>query len=89
MSEERKSLKQMMAEATAQIERVSAEDLITLAEQENVVLVDIRDIRELWRDGMIPNAVHAPRGMLEWWVDPDSPYHREVFAQKDKKYVMY
>ena len=47
------------------------------------------DIRELWRDGIIPNSIHAPRGMLEWWVDPDSPYHREVFAQKDKKYVMY
>ncbi|MGB1252480.1 MAG: rhodanese-like domain-containing protein [Candidatus Promineifilaceae bacterium] len=89
MSENRRSLKQMMADAQAEIERISAENLLPLSEQEDVVIVDIRDIRELWRDGKIPNSVHAPRGMLEWWVDPDSPYHREVFAQKDKKYVMY
>ena len=57
---ERKSLKQMMAEATAQIERISAENLLPLSEQEDVVIVDIRDIRELWRDGTIPGAIHAP-----------------------------
>ena len=88
MSENRRSLKQMMAAAQAEIERISAENLLPLSEQEDVVIVVIRDIRELWRDGKIPNSIHAPRGMLEWWVDPDSPYHREAFAPKDKKYVM-
>ena len=51
-------------------------------------LVDIRDIRELWRDGAIPGAVHAPRGMLEFWVDPESPYHRDLFAS-GKKFIFF
>ena len=53
-----------------------------------VQFVDIRDVRELEREGVIPGAVHAPRGMLEFWVDPASPYHRDVFAQ-DKEYVLF
>jgi rhodanese-related sulfurtransferase len=57
-------------------------------EDDDVVLVDIRDIRELWRDGAIPGAVHAPRGMLEFWVDPDSPYARDVF-QSGKRFVFF
>jgi rhodanese-related sulfurtransferase len=52
------------------------------------VLVDIRDIRELQRDGKVPGAFHCPRGMLEFWIDPASPYHKPVFAQ-DKKYVFF
>lgn len=88
MREDRKSLKQMMEEATAEITRVSAEDALTLANDDGVIWVDIRDVRELWRDGTIPNSVHAPRGMLEWWVDPDSPYCKEVFGE-DKKFVLF
>ena len=53
-----------------------------------MVFVDIRDVRELERDGMIPGAVHAPRGMLEFWVDPDSPYYKPVFGE-DKTFVLY
>ena len=53
------------------------------------VIVDIRDIRELAREGKVPDAVHAPRGMLEFWVDPESPYHREVFAQSGKTYIFF
>jgi rhodanese-related sulfurtransferase len=53
-----------------------------------VVLVDIRDVRELWRDGTIPGAQHMPRGMLEFWVDPESPYHREIFTT-GKKFIFY
>ena len=53
-----------------------------------VQLVDIRDIRELWREGTIPGATHAPRGMLEFWVDPDSPYYREEFGS-GKKFIFY
>ncbi|MGA8920944.1 MAG: rhodanese-like domain-containing protein, partial [Pseudolabrys sp.] len=52
------------------------------------VLVDIRDIRELKRDGRVPGAFHCPRGMLEFWIDPQSPYHKPVFAQ-DKKFVFF
>ena len=54
----------------------------------NVQLVDIRDVRELWREGGIPGAYHAPRGMLEFWVDPESPYHKELFAS-GKKFVFF
>ena len=52
------------------------------------VLVDIRDVRELNREGRIEGAVHAPRGMLEFWFDPESPYHKEVFAQ-DREYILF
>jgi rhodanese-related sulfurtransferase len=54
----------------------------------DVVFVDIRDVRELQRDGMIPGAFHCPRGMLEFWIDPSSKYHKDVFSQ-DKKFVFY
>ena len=56
--------------------------------RDDVVFVDIRDIRELQRDGKVPGAFHCPRGMLEFWIDPESPYHKDVFAQ-DKKYVFF
>lgn len=55
---------------------------------DSVVVVDIRDVRER-NKGRIPGSVHAPRGMLEFWWDPTSPYHREVFAQPDKTYVLH
>jgi rhodanese-related sulfurtransferase len=83
-----KGVKQLVAEAEAEIETISAADALDLVDDEGVVLVDLRDIRELWRDGMIPGAYHAPRGMLEFWVDPDSKYHKEVFAS-GKKFVFY
>ena len=56
--------------------------------RDDVVIVDIRDIRELERDGRIPGSVHAPRGMLEFWVDPDSPYHKPIFAEP-KRFVFH
>lgn len=81
-------VKQLVEAAKKEIEEISAEDAIGLLDDENVVIVDIRDVRELAREGKIPGAVHAPRGMLEFWVDPASPYHKDVFAQ-DKKYVFH
>jgi len=84
----RKTVKQMLAEANAEIETISAEDAINLKDDPGIVFVDIRDIRELDRDGRIPSAVHAPRGMLEFWVDPESPYHREIFAS-GKKFLFF
>ncbi|MFT5895848.1 MAG: rhodanese-related sulfurtransferase [bacterium] len=82
------SAAEMVASARERIEEIETPDLITLLEDPNVVVVDIRDIRERQRSGFIPGSVHAPRGMIEFWVDPDSPYHKEVFAQ-DKKYVFH
>lgn len=53
------------------------------------VLVDIRDIRELSREGRVEGAIHAPRGMLEFWFDPESPYHRDVFADEASEYILF
>ncbi|WP_424967833.1 rhodanese-like domain-containing protein [Dinoroseobacter sp. S375] len=83
-----KTAAQMVADARARIEEIGTEELIAMVEDPEVVIVDIRDIRERQRDGYIPGSVHAPRGMIEFWVDPDSPYHKPVFAQ-DKRYVFH
>jgi rhodanese-related sulfurtransferase len=74
--------------AMREVETIPIDQAIGLAGRDDVVLVDIRDVRELQRDGKIPGAFHCPRGMLEFWVDPASPYHKPVFAQ-DKKYVFF
>ena len=80
--------RQMIEEAEKHIDTLSINEAGKLIDDESVVFVDIRDIRELQREGKLPGAAHAPRGMLEFWVDPDSPYHRELFAA-DKKFVFY
>ena len=74
--------------AEREIETLPVEDAVKLAGRDDTVLVDIRDIRELQRDGKVPGAVHVPRGMLEFWIDPNSPYHKPIFNQ-DKKYVFF
>jgi len=81
-------VKDMVDDANASIETLSFEDVYGLLDDSGHVIVDIRDVRELRREGKIPGAFHAPRGMLEFWVDPDSPYHKKFFAQ-DKKYIFY
>ena len=78
----------MVASARQRIEEVETIDLIGMVDDPNVVIVDIRDIRERQRGGYIPGSIHAPRGMIEFWVDPDSPYFKDIFAQ-DKKYVFH
>jgi len=83
-----KSAMSMVEAAKREIEEIPAADALQLVGRNDVVLVDIRDIRELARDGKVPGAVHAPRGMLEFWIDPDSPYFKPVFGQ-DKKYVFF
>jgi len=80
----KKSVKEMVQAANARIETLSIEDALSLLGADDVQFVDIRDVRELERDGVIPGAMHAPRGMLEFWVDPESPYHREAFASGKK-----
>src|ERR1039457_3463554 len=84
----KKTVKQMLAEANAEIETISAENAIKLKDDPNIVFVDLRDIRELARDGRIPGAFHAPRGMLEFWVDPESPYYKNIFGS-GKKFVFF
>jgi rhodanese-related sulfurtransferase len=74
--------------ANSEVETLPTEEAIKLVGRDDVVLVDIRDIRELARDGKLPGAMHCPRGMLEFWIDPQSPYHKPVFAQ-DKKFVFF
>lgn len=74
--------------AEREIETLPTEEALKLAGREDTVLVDIRDIRELQREGKVPGAFHCPRGMLEFWIDPASPYHKSVFAQ-DKKFVFF
>ncbi len=84
-----KNAKQLVAAANAEIVTVPTAPALAAHPDASIVMVDIRDIREVTREGQIPGAIHAPRGMLEFWVDPDSPYHREVFAQADKTFVFY
>ncbi len=81
-------VKHLVDEAKKNIEEISAEDAKALLDDDGVVIVDIRDVRELQREGKIPGSFHCPRGMLEFWIDPSSPYHKEVFAQ-DKKFVFH
>ena len=76
----KKGIKDLVEEAEANIETMTVEEVIEARNDDNTILVDIRDIRELWRDGTIPNSMHAPRGMLEFWVDPNSPYYRAQFG---------
>lgn len=87
----KKGIKDLVEEAKAVIETIPLEDAIALhgEDRDDVIFVDIRDVRELEKEGMIPGAIHAPRGMIEFWVDPESPYHKEVFSQDDKTFVLY
>jgi rhodanese-related sulfurtransferase len=84
----RKGVKDLVAEAMSRIRTLDTAEAIALAAGEDVVLVDLRDIRERRRDGFIPGSFHAPRGMLEFWVDPDSPYYKEIFGT-DCTFVFY
>lgn len=84
----RKTVKSMVDDAMAAIRTYSVEEARELHGRDDVQFVDIRDVRELERDGVIPGAFHAPRGMLEFWVDPESPYHKPLFAS-GKQFVLF
>jgi rhodanese-related sulfurtransferase len=79
---------ELIARAMVEIETLTLEQAEQLLGDSNTVFVDIRDVRELEREGMIPNAFHAPRGMLEFWIDPDSPYFKPIFGE-GKRIVLY
>jgi rhodanese-related sulfurtransferase len=76
--------KQLVDAAMAQVHTLTLAEARALHGRDDVTFVDIRDVRELEREGVIPGAVHAPRGMLEFWVDPTSPYHKPVFASGNR-----
>lgn len=78
----------LMAQANAAIETLTPEQALALHGDENVVFVDIRDVRELQREGKIPDAFNATRGMLEFWIDPTSPYYKDIFGT-GKRFVFY
>ena len=84
----RKGFRQMVDEAKSRIKTISLEEARARLGKDDVVFVDLRDIRELERDGMIPGSFHCARGMLEFWIDPESPYHKDVFAS-GKEFVFY
>ena len=84
----KKSVSELVAAAEARIERLTPEQARQLLEDPDVRFVDIRDVRELKREGTVPGALHAPRGMLEFWVDPDSPYHKADFAS-GQRFVLF
>ena len=83
-----RGIKPMLDEANAQIETMSAADVMAAAKNDDVVIVDIRDPREIERDGRIPGAFACTRGMLEFWIDPQSPYAKPIF-QQDKKFIFH
>ncbi len=85
----KKGVDELVSEAEAEIQTLSTQEAIKRHNDENIVFVDIRDIRELQRDGTIPGSIHAPRGMLEFWFDPQSKYHKEVFSDGNKTYVLF
>ena len=80
------SVKEMVEVAKSEIDNISPEEASRRATEEGALIVDIRDVREMQRDGAIPGAMHAPRGMLEFWVSPDSPYTKEIFGE-DREFV--
>ncbi len=83
-----KGIRQLVDEANEVVDEISVEEAMGLYGQEGVQFVDLRDIRELMRDGVMPGAYHCPRGMLEFWIDPNSPYAKPIF-QEDNTFVLF
>ena len=84
----KKGYQQLVAEAEKEIETISVDEALKLHGSANVVFIDLRDVRELSREGFIPDAFHCPRGMLEFWIDPDCIYYKDIFAS-GKKFLFY
>ena len=84
-----KGYKQLVAEAEAKIVTRSVAEAQAMLGTENIVFVDLRDPRELEREGMVPDALSVTRGMIEFWVDPESPYYKPIFGDESKHFVLY
>ena len=84
----KKGFRQLLDEANAEIETLGVSEALALHGNSDVLFVDLRDPRELEKEGRLPGAFHCPRGMLEFWIDPESPYHRKAFAEP-KRFVFF
>ena len=84
----KKGYKALLDEANTEVEAISPQEAAGLIGDEGTVIVDLRDPRELEREGKVPGSFHATRGMLEFWIDPESPYHKPIFAS-GKTFVFY
>jgi|TARA_B110001452_G_scaffold71409_1_gene57668 rhodanese-related sulfurtransferase len=84
-----KSSQTLVEEAKKSIETLNSENIKQLLEKKEITLIDIRDIRELWKEGTIKNSKHIPRGMLEFWLDPESSYYKKNKIQDMKKMVLF
>ena len=84
----KKSSQQLVDEASAKIKTYSVAEALAKMHEPHVQFVDVREIRELERDGVVPGAFHAPRGMIEFWVDPESPYYKPVFGER-KEFILF
>ena len=81
-------IKKLLEEANAEIETLTVEQAIPLLGRDDITFVDLRDPREMEREGHVPGTFHCPRGMLEFWIDPESPYAKPQFKE-DKKFVFF
>lgn len=83
-----RSAQELVAEAEREIVTLTLDEVRAAMDDPNTVIVDLRDVRELWRDGKIPGAMHSPRGMNEFWIDPSCEYHKPVYAS-GKRFILY
>ncbi|MDC1079370.1 rhodanese-like domain-containing protein [Pelagibacteraceae bacterium] len=84
-----KSSQTLVEEAKKSIETISASEAKKLLDEQEITLIDIRDIREIWKEGTIENSRHIPRGMLEFWLDPESSYYKSSEIKDIKKMVLF
>ena len=84
-----KSSKTLVTEALSEIKTISPDEALSMVNEDKCNLIDIRDIRELERDGRVENSNHIPRGMLEFWLDPDSPYFKDGRLDMNKEMVLF
>lgn len=84
----KKGYKQLLQEANSEIKTISVDEAKSLFENDGYEFIDLRDFREIKRNGKIPGSFSCPRGMLEFWIDPDSPYHKEIFST-GKNFIFY
>ena len=84
-----KSSSQLVAEALTEVKTINTEEAFNLSNENKCNLIDIRDVRELERDGRVEGSNHIPRGMLEFWLDPESPYFKEGKLNKNKEMVLF
>ena len=82
------SAAELVAQAEREILTLTLDEVRAAMDDPNTVIVDIRDVRELWREGKIPGALHSPRGMNEFWIDPSCEYHKPIYAS-GKRFVLY